>query len=152
LRRRKIIECGISETREIAKYSATRDHSQQADPERTTAQREICRLTEIAIDALPEQFRIVIVARGIEGMSVAETAELLGLKAETVKTRLHRARALLRSKLASDLGPSFLDTFPFAGERCARLTAKVLSTMVIAEISIERLPKSSRSLRASTLD
>jgi RNA polymerase sigma-70 factor (ECF subfamily) len=77
LRRRKIIECGISETREIAKYSATRDHSQQADPERTTAQREICRLTEIAIDALPEQFRIVIVARGIEGMSVAETAELL---------------------------------------------------------------------------
>src|SRR5215475_12881648 len=59
------------------------------DPERTMAQREILRLVERATDDLPEIFRIVFVARVIEGMSVEDTAELLGLTAKTVKTRLH---------------------------------------------------------------
>ena len=57
-----------------------------ADPERLTAQREICRLLELAIDTLPEPFRIVLIARAVEGLSVDETASLLGIKSETVKT------------------------------------------------------------------
>ena len=69
------------------------------DPERTMAQREILQLVERATDKLPEIFRIVFMTRVIEGMSVEETAELLGLQPETVKTRLHRARRLVREEL-----------------------------------------------------
>ena len=56
------------------------------------AQRQLCQLLERAIDELPEEFRTVLMARVIEDMSIEETAELLGLREETVKTRLHRAR------------------------------------------------------------
>ena len=101
----------------------------QPDPERTMAQREIQKLLEQAIDGLPDAFRLVLVARAIEGMSVEDTAELLAIRPETVKTRLHRARTLLRAKLEQDLGPSLTETFPFEGERCARMTSSVLERL-----------------------
>ena len=63
------------------------------------AQRQIIHLVEQATDNLPEAFRLVFVARVIEGMSIEETSELLGIKPETVKTRLHRARQLVRDRL-----------------------------------------------------
>jgi RNA polymerase sigma-70 factor (ECF subfamily) len=99
----------------------------QPDPERIVAQREIHRLLERAIDRLPQKFRMVLVMRTIEGMSVEETAELLRIRPETVKTRLHRARALLRARLEKEIGPLLTDTFPFDGERCLRLTARALN-------------------------
>jgi len=98
----------------------------QLDPERTVAQREIQSLVEQAIDDLPAAFRMVLVARIIEDMSVEETAELFGLRAETVKTRLHRARALLRNALKQHIDSALTDAFPFAGQRCARMTRAVL--------------------------
>jgi RNA polymerase sigma-70 factor (ECF subfamily) len=101
----------------------------QPDPERTMAQREIQELLEQAIDGLPDAFRLVLVARAIEGMSIEDTAELLGIRQETVKTRLHRARTLLRAKLEQDLGPSLTETFPFEGERCERITSSVLGRL-----------------------
>ena len=69
------------------------------DPEKSMAQREIQHVVEHAIDELPDAFRIVFITRVIEGMNVEETAEILGLKPETVKTRLHRARTILREKV-----------------------------------------------------
>jgi len=69
------------------------------DPERTIARSEIREVLERSIDDLPETFRGVFVARIVEGMSVEETAELFGLKPETVKTRLHRARMMLQKYL-----------------------------------------------------
>ena len=66
-------------------------------------------------DALPEAFRTVLVARLIEGMSIEETAELIGIKPETVKTRLHRARTLLKQEMEKHVGPVMGDAFPFAG-------------------------------------
>lgn len=96
------------------------------DPERTIAQREILKLVERATESLPDTFRTVFVARLIEGMSVQETAELLDLEPETVKTRLHRARHLLREQLESEIGPVLLDAFPFAGRRCERMTNAVM--------------------------
>lgn len=96
------------------------------DPERTMAQREILKLVERATEALPEIFRTVFVTRVIEGMSVQETADLLDIEPETVKTRLHRARHLLRDQLESEIGPVLLDAFPFAGRRCERVTNAVL--------------------------
>jgi RNA polymerase sigma-70 factor (ECF subfamily) len=96
------------------------------NPETTMAQRQILKLVEEATDSLPEEFRLVFIARAIEGMSVEETAELLSLKPETVRSRLHRARALLRRRLDAMIGPLALDAFPFAGWRCERLTERVM--------------------------
>ena len=88
---------------------------------------------EAAADQLPDAFRAVFFARAIEGLSVEETAELLDLKPETVKTRLHRARALLRKRLDEQMGPLFFDAFPFAGRRCERLTAAVMERLGMAD-------------------
>lgn len=52
-----------------------------------------------AIDRLPERHRTVLVLRDIEGWSGEETAEHLGIRADAVKMRLHRARQALRSLL-----------------------------------------------------
>ncbi len=65
------------------------------------AQGEIRAVLEQAIDELPDSFRAVFVARLVEGMSVEETADLFRLKAETVKTRLHRARLQCASRWTS---------------------------------------------------
>jgi len=99
------------------------------DPEKSMAQREIQHVVEHAIDELPEAFRIVFITRVIEGMNVGETAEILGLKPETVKTRLHRARAMLRDNVEKKIGPVVMDAFPFAGKRCERLTDAVLKRL-----------------------
>lgn len=82
------------------------------DPERTMAQRQILELVERATDRLPDVYRTVFVARVIEGLSIDETAELLDVRPETVKTRLHRARALVRKALDDQIGPVLLDAFP----------------------------------------
>jgi RNA polymerase sigma-70 factor (ECF subfamily) len=99
------------------------------DPEKTMAQREIQHVVEHAIDELPEPFRLVFITRVIEGMNVEETAEILGLKPETVKTRLHRARNLLRENVEKKIGPVVMEAFPFAGRRCERLTDAVLQRL-----------------------
>jgi len=99
------------------------------DPEKSMAQREIRDVVEHAIDDLPEAFRMVFITRVIEGMNVDETARILGLKPETVKTRLHRARAMLRENVERKIGPVVLAAFPFAGKRCERLTEAVLKKL-----------------------
>lgn len=90
------------------------------------AQREIQEVVERAIDELPEPFRLVFISRVIEEMTIEETAELLGLRPETVKTRLFRARTMLRANVEKKIGPLILDAFPFGGRRCERLTDAVL--------------------------
>ncbi|NLS04743.1 RNA polymerase sigma factor [Rhizobium sp. P32RR-XVIII] len=115
---------------EILRFPAVMDVD---DPEKAMAQRQIVRLVEEAMDTLPESFRLVFIARVVEGMSIDDTASLLGIRAETVKTRLHRARALLRRKLDEQIGPAFLDVFPFAGWRCERLTEKVINRLGLTE-------------------
>ncbi|RWH68162.1 RNA polymerase sigma factor [Mesorhizobium sp.] len=99
------------------------------DPERTMAQRQILGLVERATDSLPDVYRTVFVARVIEGLSIEETADLLGIRPETVKTRLHRARSLVRKALDDEIGPVLLDAFPFAGRRCERLTRAVMGRL-----------------------
>ena len=99
------------------------------DPEQSMAQRQILQLVEKATDRLPDAYRTVFVARVIEGMSIEETAHLYGLRPETVKTRLHRARSLVRKQLDAQIGPVLLDAFPFAGQRCERLTTGVMKRL-----------------------
>jgi RNA polymerase sigma-70 factor, ECF subfamily len=101
----------------------------RSDPETAMAQNQIHGLLERAIDALPERFRTVLVARLVEDMSVQETADLLNLRPETVKTRLHRARLLLRADLERQIGPALTGVFPFAGARCERMAEAVLAIL-----------------------
>jgi RNA polymerase sigma factor (sigma-70 family) len=88
---------------------------------------EIRRLLERRIDDLPVAFRTVFVMRDVEDMSVQETADCLSIPAATVRTRLFRARVLLREALARDLDAVTVDVFGFAGERCDRIVAGVLA-------------------------
>ena len=99
------------------------------DPEKSMAQREIQHVVEHAIDELPEPFRLVFITRVIEGMNVDETTEILRLNPVTVKTSLHRARALLRDNVEKKIGPVVMEAFPFAGKRCERLTEAVLKRL-----------------------
>ncbi len=101
------------------------------NPERSAARREIRHLLERAVDDLPEPFRVVFVMRAIEEMSVEETAAHLNLRPETVKTRLHRARRLLREKLDAQLASTLTDAFPFAGARCVGIADAVLNRLGI---------------------
>jgi RNA polymerase sigma-70 factor (ECF subfamily) len=103
------------------------------NPEQTMAHRQILQLVERATDNLPEIFRIVFITRVIEGMSVEETADLLELQPKTVKTRLHRARRLVREQLDKQIGPVLMDAFPFAGKRCERMTNAVMQRLSLSK-------------------
>jgi RNA polymerase sigma-70 factor (ECF subfamily) len=97
-----------------------------ASPERLALSGELRRVLERAIDDLPGPFRTVFVLRGVEGMNVAETAASLGIPEATVKTRFHRARALLRQTLQAESETALPELYPFAGERCERIVAAVM--------------------------
>ncbi len=86
---------------------------------------------------MPESFRLVFVLRDIEGMSVEETAEFTGLQPATVKTRLHRARAILREELDGTLSLALQDTFPFGGSRCERIRMTVIARIAAGETGAE---------------
>ncbi len=103
--------------------------SGEDNPERVVARRQIGALLEEAIDALPDPFRVVFVMRMIEDLSVHETATLLEVPEATVKTRLHRAKLLLRKALEPEIGTALADVFPFAGRRCSRIAESVLSRL-----------------------
>jgi RNA polymerase sigma-70 factor (ECF subfamily) len=90
---------------------------------------QVRRVLEKAIDALPDPFRIVFVLRDVEGMSTEETASHLSIRIETVKTRLHRARRLMRSAIEKELSGAFLEVFPFDGSRCAQMADRVMERL-----------------------
>lgn len=66
--------------------------------------RETAERLAAAMDALDEDFRVVVVLRDIENMDYAQIGEVLNLPPGTVKSRLHRARNMLRTALAETLG------------------------------------------------
>jgi RNA polymerase sigma-70 factor (ECF subfamily) len=96
------------------------------NPERDTLGAEVRAFLEAAIDALPEGYRIVFVLRAVEGLSSAETARSLDTTEDAVKTRLSRARVLLRQELMSRAGTSITGSYPFLGERCRRMVETVM--------------------------
>jgi RNA polymerase sigma-70 factor (ECF subfamily) len=100
-----------------------------ADPERAAARNQIRRVLERAIDGLPAAFRLVLVLRDVEELSVAQTAKLLGIREETVKTRLHRARRMLREALGEQIASALKDIFPFERPRCDRLVQRLLNQL-----------------------
>ena len=107
-------------------------------PAASTLRAEVRRLLEQRIDELPTDFRTVFVMRDVEEMSVQETADILGIPAATVRTRLFRARALLRQALARDFDAATVHVFGFAGARCDRIVARVLADLPAAGGARER--------------
>jgi RNA polymerase sigma-70 factor (ECF subfamily) len=101
--------------------------SDAASPDAAAARVQLRGLLEEAIGKLPEQFRTVFVLREVEGLSVEDTAEALGVPENTVKTRLLRARRKLQESLAPEVHQALTGTFPFAGADCAALTERVLA-------------------------
>jgi RNA polymerase sigma-70 factor (ECF subfamily) len=99
--------------------------ARNSDPERAAAQNQIRKMLEKAIDDLPVAFRMVFVMRDVEEISTGETAKLLGIREETVKTRLHRARRLLRESLGQQLALALKDVFPFERPRCDALVQRL---------------------------
>lgn len=98
-------------------------------PESSMGRLEMQTLLEELIDALPEPFRIVFVLREVEDMSTDEVADHLALKPATVKTRLFRARRLLRDALEARFAGGFAQLYPFDGMRCARMADRVIARL-----------------------
>ncbi len=102
-----------------------------AGPEQQAYDHELRLVLERAIDSLPDGYRSVFVLRAVEGLDVAETAAALNVGAETVKTRLHRARALLRKDLHRRAGVVSAQAFPFHLSRCDRVVAGVFQRIAL---------------------
>jgi RNA polymerase sigma-70 factor (ECF subfamily) len=73
-------------------------------PEQLVPKNEIQRLLDEALAKLDEKHRLVFLLRDVEGLSVKETAEMLGLSEANTKVRLLRARLQLREQLTRTLG------------------------------------------------
>lgn len=71
-------------------------HATDVPLETLLESREIRNLVRRSIKRLPDNYRIVLMLRDIEGYTTEETAELVGSSPGAVKTRLHRARSALK--------------------------------------------------------
>jgi RNA polymerase sigma-70 factor (ECF subfamily) len=98
-------------------------------PEAATGSHEMQRMLAELVDALPEPFRIVFVLREVEDMSTDEVAADLGIKPATVKTRLFRARRLLREAVEARFAQGFTALYPFDGWRCTRMADRVVAEL-----------------------
>lgn len=104
------------------------------DPEQQAFAGELRQALEASLDALPQAYRTVFVLREVEGLSTAEAAECLEVTEDVVKTRLHRARALLREDLFQRAGLSASAVFSFHAVRCDRVVAAVFARLGLPTI------------------
>jgi len=102
------------------------DSDMNKAPDAAAERRQMRRVLESQIDALPDTYRTVFMLRAVEELSVEETAAVLDLPAATVRTRFFRARSMLREMLAQKIDVACEDAFSFAGARCDRIVANVL--------------------------
>ena len=114
------------------------------NPEHASARQEIRRAIENAVDRLSPPFRAVFIMRAIEQMSIAETADFLGIPGDTVKTRFHRANKLLRQALSAEFGSILEGAFPFLGARCDGLVTRVLERLGLPVGAACEAPSSDR--------
>src|SRR5262245_189558 len=123
-------------------FASREDHSLELaaagpSPEQETLTGELRDALEQCLDALPMNYRAVFVLRELEGLSTAETAVCLGLTEDAVRTRLHRARGLLRTGLLARTGGREALP-PFEGIRCDRVVAGVLQRLGLTGLPMPR--------------
>jgi RNA polymerase sigma-70 factor (ECF subfamily) len=112
---------------DVDEIKPTTEGRMDKDPEHAAQRAEMRKLLEKRIDALPGAYRPVFMLRAVEEFSVEETAAILQIPTATVRSRFHRARGLLREGLASEVDLATEEVFGFAGERCDRIVAAVMS-------------------------
>lgn len=107
-------------------------------PSSAASRAELRRILERRIDDLPLNFRTVFVMREVDEMTTAEIAECLSIPEATVRTRVFRARALLRESLARDMdaAAATLHAFEFAGDRCDRIVAASLERARLLDAAV----------------
>jgi RNA polymerase sigma-70 factor (ECF subfamily) len=98
-------------------------------PEQEAITTDLRATLEVVIAALPENYRSVFVLREIEGMSTSEAAEALSLTDDVVKTRLHRAKQMLRNDLFNRVGATLENVWSFHATRCDRVVKNVLESL-----------------------
>lgn len=81
---------------------------------------------EYAIDRLPYEYREAFILYFVQQMTLADTAEVLELPLPTLKTRIHRARKLVKFDLIGEHQGSVSEIFAFDGERCDRIVYSVI--------------------------
>jgi RNA polymerase sigma-70 factor (ECF subfamily) len=101
----------------------------ERSPETEADLRERIALVEQEIDALPDTYRTVLMLRVVQELDTEEAAAVLGVSADVVKTRLHRARAMLREAVERDLDGAARRAFPFHAPRCDRVVAAVFAAL-----------------------
>jgi RNA polymerase sigma-70 factor (ECF subfamily) len=99
----------------------------EPSPEQQAFGRELAHLLELTLDELPDIYRTVFMLREVERMSTTETAEILSVKGDVVKQRLHRAKAFIRERMDAHLGGSLSEAFSFHASRCDRVVAAVFA-------------------------
>ena len=97
------------------------------DPERQAFARELATLIESAVDRLGDGYREVFMLRQVEGLTTAETAQVLDVSEDVVKTRLSRARTALQRDLLNQAGEAAAGAFTFGLSRCDHMVAAVMT-------------------------
>lgn len=110
----------------------------EAGPEQRALQSDLRNALEVAMEALPESFRSILMLREVEGLSTAETAACLDISESLVKTRLHRARAALRQEMESRSRTALNEAFSFHLSRCDRVVAAALARIRLSRQSHPR--------------
>jgi RNA polymerase sigma-70 factor (ECF subfamily) len=98
-------------------------------PENMTTRAELRSLLERKIEDLPVAFRTEFMLREVDELSGAETAACLSITEATVRSRLFRARGLLRESLSRELDMAKADVFQFGGAHCDRIVTSVLARL-----------------------
>ena len=131
-RRAEIIAIGSEPDWETHPANASMHLDSTEQPEQATERSEMRCLIEKKIDELPETFRSVFMLRGLEEMSVEDTAACLGIPEATVRTRYFRAKGLLREALSREMDFALEGAFSFDGARCDRIVVGVLARLTAA--------------------
>jgi RNA polymerase sigma-70 factor, ECF subfamily len=136
--KRLCIEHWESDDGEVA-HAALDAAQTGADPESCCSNKELGTLLQRAIARLPRHFRVVFQLRALEELTTLETAQHLGIPPQTVKTRFHRAKLLLREHLSDQLDEDW-----YASSRANRSAPDTLAwrhrNRMLAPVSISATP------------
>lgn len=101
----------------------------QSAQESNPVYRELGNVLEHAISSIPEDYRMVFALRELNGLSVEETGEVLGITESNVKVRLNRARKMLRTQIEKLYSPQ--DIYEFNLRYCDRMVERVMAQVAI---------------------
>jgi RNA polymerase sigma-70 factor, ECF subfamily len=102
--RRRTESLDVGTELEAGRAAPWQNADRASDPEAIVVQPMLSEEVQQALDALPEEFRSVVILADMEQMDYADVSHVLGIPVGTVRSRLHRARHALRRSLAKHLG------------------------------------------------